>query len=90
MPAEATGIAISAKTIFIAIGSFLGTAWAGWKLFFSVKIEQLDTLIESHNRLSAKMDEHIRDEEKEFTKIGGSIDTVHERLDELLLFLAKK
>ena len=82
------GIVIGTKHILSAIGATLVSAWAGWRMFFSLKVRQLDELSDSHRLLSAQLNQHIEDESGEFEKITNSLERVHTRLDDMWKFLA--
>ena len=84
------GIYIGTKHILSAIGAALVASWAGWRMFFSTKIQQLDMLNSSHIELSAKLTKHIDDEAIEFEKITKILERVHIRLDDIWKFLAEK
>ena len=84
------GVYLTAKHLGAAALASIGAAWAGWRMFFSLKVRQLDELNASHIVLSAKLTKHIDDESIEFEKITKTLERIHTRLDDLWKFLAEK
>ena len=73
---DTVNFAVKTEYIWGAAITSLLAAFGGWKMFFSSKIQQIEDMQESVNRIETKLDEHINDE-------SGKLHTIHKSLNHL-------
>jgi len=87
---ESLTTSISIKYIIGAIVAFLTAAWAGWKLFFSSRIKQLDEVAEGQKKMgrkldlhAQKLDDHLDHEKKWQERTTFKIDQIQTKIEEI-------